>query len=73
MTKQEKNIEIAKILGFVFLEDQFNQIRYPEEWQDAVCGVPVINLPDFVEMLEQARKIARMYELGLPTEFLYVK
>jgi len=75
MTNSEKNIEIAKILGFKFIEDQtesgtnFKYIRYPESWTDEIKVQPVTSLPDFIEMFKQARKIAKMYEYGIPTDF----
>ena len=70
MTKAEQNIEIAKILGFEFLEDKLGQVIYPDNWKEEEKVMPVTTIPDFVKMLEDVRKIAAMYKYGIPTQFI---
>lgn len=74
MKKSEINEQIALILGFEKIEAcpekgvPFVQWRYPENWRDEICAIPVTTIPDFVELLDQGREIAEMYRFGIPTE-----
>jgi hypothetical protein len=67
MKTHNQNIEIAKILGFRFLED--GQVIYPDNWYDEVKVIPVKSIPDFVTMLDNYRKIADGLKYGIPTDF----
>ena len=74
MKKSKINEKIALILGFEKIEAKsekevpFVQWEYPEDWKDEICASPVTTIPDFVELLEQGRKIADMYRYGIPKE-----
>jgi hypothetical protein len=63
MNKHEKNIAIAKILGFKILED--GQVIYPEDWEEYRSSVPCRNIPDFIYMFEQVKFISREFRYGI--------
>ena len=75
MNNHEKNREIAKILGFEFIQPDhdkgiyYEQVNYPNDWMDEKNSYPCVDLPDFVLMLRQARNIAKIYKNGIPTDF----
>ena len=75
MDNYKKNRKIAEILGFKFIKPNpkkgidFEQVEYPENWKNEMNASPVTDIPDFIVMLEQGRKIAKMYEFGIP--FIY--
>ena len=63
MSKLEKNEAIAKILGFNFTDKYCNirQWDYPKKWDISEWKMvsPVTHIPDFIEMINFAKK---MYE-----------
>ena len=69
MTDKEKNIEIAKLLGFKFIEPtekcNFTQVIYPEDWKDEVKAFPITTVPDFLNILKQSREVNKMFKYGL--------
>jgi signal recognition particle subunit SEC65 len=71
MDKHQQNIEIAKILGFEILDNK--QVVYPPDWENETKCVPVRNIPDFIQMLTNYRKIADELKYGIPTDFKAVK
>ena len=74
MKKSEINEEIALILGFKKHNPNpkkgvhWTQWEYPDEWVDEICAVPVHSIPDFVELIEQSRQVAKLYRYGIPKE-----
>jgi len=71
MSNKEINIEIAKLLGFKFIEPaegvKFTQIVYPDSWKDEIKAMPVTKLPDFLALMQKSRHIDKMFNYGIPT------
>ena len=71
MSNKEINIEIAKLLGFKFIEPtegfKFTQIVYPDSWKDEIKAMPVTKLPDFLALMQKSRDIDKMFNYGIPT------
>jgi len=70
MTRKEKNEEIAKILGFKKHPIKkgsgvhYPQWSYPEEWQDEIRVSPNGDIPDFIQMIDDTRSIAKKFQYG---------
>ena len=61
------NKEIALLLGFKFLDD--GQIVYPDNWKDEKKCTPCTYIPDFLEMINATRDIAKKFKYGIPIDF----
>jgi len=70
MTRKEKNEAIAKILGFKKYPVRKGsgihtpQWSYPDDWKDEIRTCPNTSVPDFIQMIEDTRKIADKYKYG---------
>ena len=67
MNNYKDNLKIGKILGFKFHKD--GTITYPENWESEITGTPIMKVPNFIEMLEQNRKIAETFRYGIPKNY----
>jgi len=63
----DRNLKIAKVLGFRFLKD--GQVIYPPDWQDEVKAVPVKSIPDFVGIMDNYKRLAQELKYGIPTDY----
>lgn len=64
LTREEKNEQIAKILGFQTYgikvngkEDAVRAWQPPPEYYYLKCGEPMFNCPDFVAIIDEQKKI----------------
>jgi hypothetical protein len=61
------NKEIALLLGFKFKDD--GQVIYPYDWEDERKSIPCTYIPDFLEMINATRDIAKKFKYGIPIDF----
>jgi hypothetical protein len=66
--KKDLNEKIAILLGFE-KDDKSGAWIYPDDWLDELSGVPMYNIPDFKQMIEDCREIAGKYKYGIPKEY----
>lgn len=76
MDKNQLNEEIAALLGFKKHigkpgsgYDGVVMWTFPEDWEDELSSSPQTSIPDFVQMLQDTRDIARKFKYGIPTHF----
>lgn len=74
MTKSKLNEQIALYFGFKkskgerFLIHGHSQWTYPEDWYLAQGGIPNIDIPDFVQFLEDYLRLLHKHQHGGPRE-----
>ena len=75
MDKTELNEQIALFFGFKksdekpYLINGHAQWSYPHEWYLSQGGIPNLDIPDFIEILEDYLKLLKKHKYGGPREY----
>lgn len=74
--EQTLNEKIGELLGFKKHigkpgsgYDGVIMWEYPDDWKDEVRSFPETALPDFIQMIQDSREVAKRYRYGFPHEF----